>query len=73
MDVSGNLPRDGQNFRTLSGNRVPKRKIRSEILILRSRRLKFSPEVVSFYAQKILFVIVGKIFGHIKTNSKWKI
>ena len=65
LDVSRNLPRDGQNFRTLSGNRVPKRKIRSDIPILNSRRLKFSPDVVSFYAKKILFVMVRKIFGHI--------
>ena len=65
LDVSRNLPYESQNFRTMSGNRVPKRKIWSEIPIPRNGRSKFSPDVVSFYAEKILFVIVGKIFEHI--------
>ena len=65
LDVSRNLPQDGQNFRTMSGNRVPKRKILSDIPIPQNGRSKFSPDVVSFYAEKILFVIVGKIFEHI--------
>ena len=65
LDVSRNLPYESQNFRTMSGNRVPKRKIWSEIPIPRNGRSKFSPDVVSFYAEKILFVIVGKIFEQI--------
>ena len=59
LDVKRNLPQYGQNFRTMSGNRVPKRKMWSETPILHTRRSQFFSEGI-IWCWEFLFVIVGK-------------